>query len=226
MNNPKKVIIIGGIGNAVNVAEQMVDSQIRFGTKDEFLGFAFDDETFGPEINGFPLLGKSRSIFEKYEKYSDVYFLYQMYRPDRIKERALWIPEFNIPTERFYNFIHPLATICRSVKMGYGNIIHAGCVLNVNVILGNHNTINSTCLVAHDTELGNHNFLAAHSVIGSNVKIKNYVFTGLNSTINNQISIAENTMVGMGSVVMKSIIEPNLVVVGNPARVLKENNYV
>lgn len=218
----KKVIIIGGIGNAVNVAEQLIDAREKYGFKDEFLGFAFDDESFGDEINGFPLLSKSREVFDKYGKYDDVYFLYQMYRPDKIKERALWLPEFKIPVERYYNFIHPSATVCKSVKMGYGNIIHAGCVVNVNVNLGNHNTINSTCLIAHDTKIGDHNFFAAHSVIGSNVKIKDYVFTGLNSTINNQIEIEENIMVGMGSIVMKSILSPNQVVIGSPAKKLKD----
>ena len=29
----------------------------------EFLGFAFDDPTFGDEINGFPLLCGSREVF-------------------------------------------------------------------------------------------------------------------------------------------------------------------
>lgn len=220
----KKIIILGGIGNAVNVAEQIIDANQKYGFKDEFLGFAFDDESFGKEINGFPLLGRTREIYKEYEKYEDVMFLYQMYRPDKLRERALWLPQFNVPLERFYNFIHPSAVVCRSVTMGYGNIIHAGCVLNVNVKLGNHNTVNSTCLIAHDTIVGDNNFFAGHSVIGSNVKIPNYVFTGLNSTINNQVTLAENVMVGMGSVVMKNIEEPNQVVIGSPAKKLRDHD--
>lgn len=218
----KKVIIIGGIGNAVNVAEQIADAKDKYGFKDEFLGFAFDDESFGDEINGFPLLSKSREVYEKYGKYKDVYFLYQMYRPDKIKERAGWLPQFKVPLERYYNFIHPSATVCKSVMMGFGNIIHAGCVVNVNVVMGHHNTLNSTCHIAHDTKIGDCNFFASHSVVGSNTVIKNFVFTGLNSTINNQITIEENIMVGMGSVVMKSITEPNQVVIGLPAKKLKD----
>lgn len=218
----KKIIIIGGIGNAINVAEQMVDAKNKFDFKDEFLGFAFDDESFGDTINGFPLLSKSREVYEKYSKYDDVFFLYQMYRPDKIKERSLWLPQFKIPLERYYNFVHPSATVCQSVKFGFGNIIHAGCILNANVQLGNMNTVNSGCLIAHDTILGDHNFLAAHSVIGSNTKIENYVFTGLNSTVNNQVHIASNNMIGMGSVLMKGIASENSVYVGNPARKIKD----
>ena len=44
-------------GNAVVIAEQIYSTSLV--NKDvEFLGFAFDDETFGTEINGFPILAK------------------------------------------------------------------------------------------------------------------------------------------------------------------------
>lgn len=218
----KKVIIIGGIGTAVNIAEQMQDAIDKFGLKDEFLGFAFDDERFTDTINGFPLLCKTREAYDKYEKYKDVEFIYQLYRPDRLKERSGWLPEFKVPTERYYNFVHPLATISRSVKMGRGNVIQAGCVVGSNAVMGNHNTFNSTCLFGHDTTIGDHNFFAAHSLIGSNTVLKNYIFMGLNATINNMVTIEENIMIGMGSTVVKSIEEPNQVVIGAPAKKVKD----
>ncbi|MBB4120088.1 NDP-sugar pyrophosphorylase family protein [Mesonia hippocampi] len=150
------------------------------------MDFAFDDEDYGGEINGFPVLSKTRKV---YEKYKDVFFMYQLYRPDKLKERSLWIPEFKAPTERYYNFIHPTATICRSAKMGYGNAIQAGTVVGSNAVMGNHNTFNSMCLLGHDTHIGNNNFFAAHSLIGSNLRMGNYVFMGLNSALNNKLEI-------------------------------------
>lgn len=84
----KKIVMLGGIGTAVNIAEQIQHARDNFNFKDEFLGFAFDDESFGNEINGFPILGKTRSIWDKLGAYSDIYFMYQLYRPDKIKERS------------------------------------------------------------------------------------------------------------------------------------------
>lgn len=216
----KKVIIIGGIGTAVNIAEQMQDAIDNHGMKDEFLGFAFDDEKYGEQINGFPLLCKTREVFDKYGNYNDVFFIYQLYRPDKLKERAGWLPEFKIPTERYYNFIHPSATLLRSVKMGFGNVIQAGCVVSANAAMGNHNTFNSTCLFGHDTKIGDHNFFAAHALIGSNVKMGNFVFMGLNSAVNNMIEIQDNIMIGMGANVIKGL-ESNQLVLGNPAKFIK-----
>ncbi len=216
----KKVIIIGGIGTAVNIAEQMQDAIDKFGLKDEFMGFAFDDEKFGEKINGFPLLCKTREAFDIYGKYNDIYFMYQLYRPDKLKERSSWLPQFKVPTERYYNFIHPTATICRSAKMGFGNAIQAGCVVGSNTVMGNHNTFNSMCLFGHDTKMGDHNFFAAHSLIGSNTKMGNYIFMGLNSTLNNMIEVKDNVMIGMGSNVIKSL-ESDQLVLGNPAKFIK-----
>ena len=216
----KKVIMIGGIGTAVNIAEQMQNAVDHFGMKDEFLGFAFDDESYGDEINGFPILSKTREAWDKYGKHTDVYFMYQLYRPDKIKERSQWIPQFKVPTERYYNFIHPTAIICRSAKMGYGNAIQAGTVLGSNVHMGNHNTFNSNVLYGHDTKMGDHNFFAGHSLIGSNIQMGSYVFLGLNAALNNQITVGDNVMIGMGSNVIKSL-EPNQLVIGTPAKFIK-----
>ncbi|WP_299675074.1 hypothetical protein [uncultured Tenacibaculum sp.] len=216
----KKIIIIGGIGTAVNIAEQIQDAVDNYNYEDEFIGFAFDDESFGKEINGFPVLSKTREVYEKYEKYDDVFFIYQLYRPDKLMERASWLPQFKIPLERYGNFIHPSVTVCRSFKMGYGNVIQAGSVISSNTIMGNHNTFNSMCLFGHDTVMGNHNFFAAHSLIGSNIKMGSYIFMGLNSSLNNKIEVGDNIMVAMGSNVIKSI-QDNQVVMGNPAKFAK-----
>lgn len=216
----KKIIIIGGIGTSVNIAEQIQDAVDNYNYKNEFIGFAFDDESYGKEINGFPVLSKTRKVFEKYEKYEDVVFIYQLYRPDKLKERASWIPQFKIPLERYGNFIHPTVTVCRSFKMGYGNVIQAGSVISSNTVMGNHNTFNSMCLFGHDTVMGNHNFFAAHSLIGSNIKMGNCIFVGLNSSLNNKIKIGDNIMVAMGSNVIKSVGD-NQVIMGNPAKFIK-----
>lgn len=220
-SNKTKLIIIGGIGTAVNIAEQMQDAIDKYGLQDEFLGFAFDNESFGKEINGYPLLCKTYDAYRLYGKHDDVKFIYQLYRPDKILERSKLLESFQIPIHKFYNFIHPTATISRSAKIGFGNAIHAGCVINSNAILGNHNTLNSNCLIGHDTSLGNNNFFAAHSCIGSNTKIKDCVFVGLNAAVNNMITVESNVMIGMGSNVIKDV-DGDQLLLGNPAKFVKK----
>ena len=216
-----KVIVIGGKGSAVVVGEQIYDAQLK--TNDvEFIGFAFDDESFGTSINDFPILSKTYEVFDKYKKYKDVKFIFQMYRPDIQKERIALLNSYNIPIERYYTFIHPSAVIARSAKIGFGTSIMANCVINPNTIIGNHCSIHSNSLIGHDTKIGDYNFFAAHNVVGSNNQFGNGVFVGLNSTFNNYISIGDHCFVGMASNVIKSIAS-NDKVYGNPAKIFTSN---
>lgn len=211
-----KIIIIGGKGSAVTVAEQIYDTQLKKGNI-EFLGFAFDDESFGMEINGFPVLCKTYDAYKKYETYEDVKFLFQLYRPDLMRERIALRESYGIPMKRWANFIHHSAYIANSAQMGYGNIFMANVVVNSNAILGHHNTFHSNVLVGHDTKIGSSNFVAAHCAIGSNNEIENGNFLGLNVSVNNYIQIGNYNFIGMASNVVK-ILTDDMHVYGNPAK--------
>jgi len=211
-----KVVIIGGKGSALVVAEQIYDAQLKSNSV-EFLGFAFDDESYGSEINGFPILCKTYEAKQRFERYEDVKFIFQLYRPDLMKERIALLNSFEISHEKFYTFIHPSAVIARSARVGIGCSIMANVVVNPNSIVGDHCTIHSNSLVGHDTKMGSYNFIAAHNVIGSSSKIGDANFFGLNSTFNNYIEIGDYNFIGMGSNVIKGF-GSHQKVYGNPAK--------
>lgn len=213
----KKIIIIGGKGTPVVIAEQILDAIEKFDAKYELLGFAFDDETFGDEINGLPILDKTYNIYQNYMKYKDVFFIFSLYRSDLIKERIKLRDSYQIPLNRYINFIHPLATVTRSVSLGFGNVFLANVVINPNVKMGNFNTFNSNALIGHDTVLGDSNFVAGHSVIGSNLNIGNGNFFGLNCSVKNFVHMNDYNLLGMASNVVKDV-DTNQILIGNPAR--------
>lgn len=210
-----KVIVLGGKGTAKVVAEQIYDAQKK-GAEIEFLGFAFDDESFGTEINGFPILGKTYNIWEQYREDESVKFHFQMYRQDILPERIKLLHSYGIPEERFFTFIHPSCMIANSAKIGVGSVIMANTVINANAQIGKFCTIQSNVLVGHDAVIGDYNFFAAHSVI-SNVKMGDRNFVGINACLNNFITIGDDTFVAMGSNVIKDI-PTNTKVMGNPAK--------
>ena len=215
-----RVIIIGGKGSAIVIAEQIYDAQIKVGNV-EFLGFAFDDESFGKEINGFPILSKTYDVFKKYKKCKDVKFIFQLYRPDLMKERINLLNSYRIPINRFYTFIYPSSIVARSAKIGFGTAIMANCVINPNTNIGNYCTIHSNCLIGHDTKIGDFNFFAAHSAVGSNNTFGEANFVGLKTSFNNYITIGNYCFVGMASNVIKSIGSFKKVY-GNPAKEFKK----
>lgn len=213
-----KIIIIGGKGTAVVVAEQIIDAIERFGYNAEILGFAFDDPTMD-RVMEYPILCHSYEVKEKYAHLDDVKFLYLLYRSDLIKVRSELRDSFNIPKEKYLNFIHPAAYVARSVKMGYGNIVLANCAFNSNAQLGSFNTFNVACLVGHDTVIGDSNFCAAHTCIGSGLSIGNMNFFGINCCIKNKVVMGNCNLIGQCANVVKNV-DNDLVLVGNPAKPL------
>lgn len=214
--NTTKVIILGGKGTAVVVAEQIHDSYINFNKKFEFIGFAFDDESFGDEINSFPVLSKTNEVWEKYKDYSDVEFIFQMYRQDILPERIKLQQSFNIPESRFCTFVHPSCMVSRSAKIGNGTVIMAQTVINPNAEIGKFCTIQSGVTIGHDARMGDYNFIATQAVI-ANLVMGNRNFIGINASTNNFITIGDDCFVGMASNVIKSI-PSGVKVYGNPAK--------
>lgn len=215
----EKVVIIGGKGTAVVIAEQIYDAHVRFNRDIEVLGFAFDDPAFRDGINGWPVLCGTRDAYDMFKEEENVKFVFALYRSDVLKERVALRESLNIPMERFLSFVHPTAYIAKSAQLGYGNIILANCAINNNVIMGNFNTMNTNSLIGHDTYIGNNNFIAAHTCIGSGLKIGNGNFTGLNCSIKNFVEIGDYNLIGMASNVVKDLTDGH-VMIGNPAKPL------
>ena len=113
----EKVVIIGGKGTAVVIAEQIYDAQIRFGKEIEVIGFAFDDPAFLGGINGWPVLCGTKEAYEKFKDDADIKFVFAMYRSDLLKERIQLRDNLNIPKERYLSFIHPTAYVAKSVRI-------------------------------------------------------------------------------------------------------------
>lgn len=211
-----KVVIIGGKGTAIVIADQIYDAHVRFGMDIEVIGLALDDRTMGNDICGYPILCGIKEVYEKYKNEDDVKFIYSLYRSDKIRERCKILYDLKIPAEKWYNFIHPSALVARSVKMGYGNVILANCVINSNTIIGNFNTLNSGTLLGHDIKVGNNNFFAAQVTVGSLLEIGDMNFIGLNSAIKQGVRLGEGVLVGQCSNVTRSF-ECDETVFGNPA---------
>ena len=220
-----KVVLIGGRGTAIVIADQIFDAHQRYGMDIEVLGLALDDHSGGDDISGYPILCDIKDAYAKYEKYEDVKFIYQLYRPDVMRERTQILYDLNIPAEKFCNFIHPSVMFARSAKIGYGNVLLANVVVNCNAVIGNFNTVNSGALLGHDIIIGNNNYFAGQVCVGSGLSIGNENFIGLNTSIRNGIKIGNNNVVGMASNITKDVSDNN-VLYGNPAIIKPQLNHI
>lgn len=105
--------------------------------------------------------------------------------------------------------IHPSSVIGKGMRIQYG----FGTVIGADTIIGTH------CNIRQLTTIGAKSF--ENGEFGPSPHIGNFVDIGVNATIIGSIWVGDSVTIGAGSVITKDI-EPNSVVIGNPATLLKK----
>ena len=104
------------------------------------------------------------------------------------------------------------------VKIGKGVVIMYNCLMMAAGTI----TIEDDVQVAANVQLisNNHDFHDRQMLICKPVVLKKNCWIGAGSSILPGVTIGENAIVGAGSIVTKDV-EPNTVVAGNPAKIIK-----
>jgi sugar O-acyltransferase (sialic acid O-acetyltransferase NeuD family) len=215
---PKKVIILGGIGNGTVIAHALKDANIRGEKEWVMAGFLNDRLEVGYNLEGFPVLGRLKDIQNFIdERY---YFINVIYRIDGQDSRIKLFEDHNIPDEQLATFIHPTAYVAQNIEIG------PGCVLMPNVSISPGVKFGKCCLVmvsatiGHNSTIGDHCHFAANSCVGSCVSIGNGSHVGLNATIREEVQMAESSTLAMGSLLLENCGEYE-VWAGVPAKLLR-----
>lgn len=132
--------------------------------------------------------------------------------------------------KKFYSAnLTPITLIARTSKIGQMNThIGNGTLVMDNVLISNNIKIGEGCLinkgviVSHDSIIGDFCDISPGANIMGWTKIGSHVEIGANATILPKILIGDNVIVGAGSVVTNNVPD-NAIVVGNPARFLRNN---
>lgn len=103
-----------------------------------------------------------------------------------------------------------------------GTLIHSGVVATCNVHIAEGCLINKLAVIGHDVTIGSFSVISPHVAIGGNTRIGPGCFLGSGALIRDGVNIGPGAIIGMGAVVL-SDVERDAVMVGNPARFLREN---
>jgi sugar O-acyltransferase (sialic acid O-acetyltransferase NeuD family) len=209
------MIIVGAKGFAKEVLEVLHQSQ-------QTKSIAFYDDinlNVGNALyNDFPIL-KSETAVKTYFNSFGNQFTIGIGNP--ILRYTLY-KKFNKFGGEFVSTISPKAVIGF-----FGNQIDAGCNIMTNSIVTSDVTIgigvliNLSCTIGHDCIIGDFVELCPGVNVSGNCVIGSFTFIGTNSVILPNITIGKNVTVGAGSVITKNIPD-NCVVIGIPAKVIKE----
>ena len=104
------------------------------------------------------------------------------------------------------------------VEVGVGSIIARGTIDPTRI--GDRVKIDDAVFLAHNVNIGADTLVIANAEVSGSVTIGAKCWIGPSVSILNGITIGEGSLIGLGAVVTKPV-PPNVVVVGNPGRVLR-----
>lgn len=122
-----------------------------------------------------------------------------------------------------FNLIHPSAIISKSAELGIGNTVMAGAIINSSVKIGHHCVINTSSCIDHDCEIADFVHISPNAALAGNVKVEEGSQIGISACVKQNVTIGKWSIVGAGAVVVNDVPD-FVVVVGNPARIIKRND--
>jgi sugar O-acyltransferase (sialic acid O-acetyltransferase NeuD family) len=125
---------------------------------------------------------------------------------------------------KYNTMIHPGAIVSNYSKIGEGTVIMPGAIVNSSSSIGNHVIINSGAIVEHDCILSDFVHVCPNVALAGNVKVGVGSQIGIGACVIQGVKIGKWVTVGAGSVIIKDVPD-YAVIVGNPGKIIKYNNF-
>ena len=140
---------------------------------------------------------------------------------------TLYIFEDKTPLVADNSYLHPQATVIGAVTIGSHCFIGPGAVLRGDlgtIEVGDSTNIQDNCVIHADKKvIIGQNIIIGHGAIIHDVVLKPGVVVGMGAVLMSGVVAGEDVIIGAGSVVKENFtIPPRKIVVGNPARIVKE----
>ena len=213
----KQKIIVAGCGEHARMTIDNIEEQGQY----EIFGLTTNsDAELKKSIYGYPVLCKDEEIKALLKKNPDItgYIL----GVGNMKARFAvytWLDKIL----EAVNIIHPMAIISKHATLGKGNLIEAFTKVANGAKIGNHCIINSFSAVNHDQTIGD-NVLIAGNVSMAGKMIGDHTIIADGASIAFKKNVGKKCIIGDGAVVTKDIPD-NSIAYGNPARVVRKNDW-
>jgi sugar O-acyltransferase (sialic acid O-acetyltransferase NeuD family) len=119
--------------------------------------------------------------------------------------------------------IHPSAIISEYASIDKGTVVMQGAVIQSDVKIGKHCIINTSTSVDHDCEIEDFVHISPNATLCGAVSVGEGSQIGAGAVVIPGIKIGKWSLVAAGAVVLKDVPD-NVLVLGNPARVVKRIN--
>ena len=181
---------------------------------------AFVDDKYPDlaQVLDWPVIGGMDDFQKHRQEYPDVFVAVG---DNAVRQKlTIWSEEagFHLPA-----LIHPRAAVSRLAVIGAGTVINSQSAVNANARIGKGCIVNTGATVGHDCLLGDFVHVAPGASLAGETVIGDGCWIGMRSAVIEQLTVGKGVVVGAGAVVLRNIPD-NKLVVGIPARIIKELN--
>ena len=207
----KRLLVIGAGGHGKVVADAAQEAQ-------QWNEVCFLDDNVC--IKNFPcrIIGAISRLPDFATRFSEV--IVAIGDNKRREQLLLWVDELGCAIA---TIVHPKAFVSKYANVEKGVIVFAQAVVNVSSKIGFGCIVNTGSIIEHDCVLESCVHVSPNAVLAGGVNVNKYSWVGAGSSVIEKIKIGKNTIVGAGSVVINDIPD-DVIVVGNPAKVIKKND--
>jgi sugar O-acyltransferase (sialic acid O-acetyltransferase NeuD family) len=216
-----RIVVMGAGGTTADVLSIVGDIN-RARRRYECVGILDDDpKLWGKERFGVKVLGG----LERASTLRGVRFVNCLGSPKNFWLRETALSRLGLSPSRFETLIHPSAVVSQQSLIGRGTILYPNVVVMANARLGNHVTVLANTVINHDAVIGDLCIITSGVNVSGRVRIGRCSYIGSGATLVQDLTIGEYALVGMGSVV-RHAVAPRTIVVGNPARYLRDIDQI
>lgn len=213
MRNKQKIVIIGGHGNGMVLA-QIISDMHAAGTPVELAGFLNDHLTPGEILGHWPVLGTPA---QWHTLPGDTQFCFALLSVGKMKQRADMLKALNIPLARMATIIHPTAVISFNTSVGPGTVICSHTTLQPGASIGANSIVRAGANLGHDCQIGDYVDIGPNVSICGYAKIAEGVHVAPNAVVRDSLTIEHYSTISAGAVVLRDAPAESTWL-GNPAR--------
>lgn len=203
MNNARKIILVGGFSEIVELCEL---------SKVEIVGII--DNKLSGKYRGYKIIGADKDARNLYGRFKE---LPVVISPDKPATRLYLSRLYQRVGFHFCNLVHPKASISKSAELGVGLVIQNGVNVSSDVTVNDFVKINIGANIMHDCAIGKFTTIAPNAVLLGGVGIGQGCYVGAHATVLNNLLVSDGAIVGAAATVTKNVAK-NTIVKGNPAR--------
>lgn len=198
------------LGTGVHGAEMVeIVHRVNAGKKTwNLIGFlSFDKSQKGQSFNQTPVLGS----FDDIPSFTDALFI----------PNNKWNRSIPLPMDRVASLIDPSTFVSRTAQIGKGVVLYPHCYVGLQAKIGDFVFSLSNSVMNHDVVLETGVIVTSGVMLAGSVHVEEGCYLGQACTVREKLRIGKGSLIGMGAVVVKNV-EPNSVMVGSPAKKLKD----